>query len=92
MALSLFCHTCLWSIRAVRNNWELTSTSFHCGAAAKIPQEVGIWEIEHPNREVLLLEIESGLRFLGRHKDIFAGQPWEWLIDFLTAVESELRL
>ena len=86
-----FCHSCLWSIRGILNNWDVTCTSVHCGVAPQMHQHLRIWKIEHPNRQILLSEIESGLRFLGNHNDIFVGQPWEWLTDFLMAVEADLQ-
>ena len=89
--MAFFCKTCLWSIRGILNQWDVVCASTHLSTGPLVPLHASMWRVEHPNRQLLLAEVESGLRFLNGNKDVFMEQPWNWLIQFLTLVADDLR-
>eukprot|EP00435_Cladocopium_sp_Y103_P027279 s1575_g6.t1 len=93
-AAATFCHCCLYTLRALLLGWTISTTTMQTTPLAKMPKIGGnaVWNIEHPNHEMFLAEIQSSLRFLSLHSKAFEGEPWLWLVDFLESLEYHLAV
>ena len=91
-AAASFCHSCLYTLRAVLLDWSIANTAVQTLPLAKMPKIEGnaVWNVGHPNREILLAEVQSSLRFLTLHSNAFEGEPWIWLVDFLETLDYHL--
>lgn len=84
-----FCKTCLWMLRSVLLKCHVELNCFYEGPPPRMPAWEGnaVWSIQHPDRRRLWDETKSGLQFLVQHEEIFQGEPWVWLVDFLKTLD-----
>lgn len=95
LALKLFCQNCLAAVRGLLLDWDVSALdSLHFSTPKTMPhlEKKQVWKIRHPDRSRLRQEVVSCRQLLENRKDVFLGEPWTWLADFLTTLDFNLSM
>lgn len=49
------------------------------------------WKCKHPRKDILLEEAKECVCYLSTRRDIFADEPWEWLLDVMDSIVLALE-